>query len=191
MSKKGNFAIASWHQNCFAGILSHTKENVTILVSRSFDGEIISHASESIGIYSVRGSSSRGGREALDGLVETLHSGKSIAITVDGPRGPAHKPKAGIFSAAFRGDVAILPLAAVADRYWTFKSWDRFRLPKPFSRIYVVYGEPKKVRREDLGDQLAASSEDLAKRLADADILAHQAVLKRKKTSKNARRIEA
>ncbi|MFW7380767.1 MAG: lysophospholipid acyltransferase family protein [Oligoflexus sp.] len=162
MHPNGSLCIASWHQNCFAGILGHAKKGFTILVSRSFDGEIISHVANKIGVASVRGSSSKGGQEALQELIKRTPDGLKSAITVDGPRGPAYQVKSGILRLAAETGAAILPTMAIGDRYWTLsRSWDRFRLPKPFAKVFVVYGEPFQVSKEEL----ASDSEGLKQKV--------------------------
>ena len=94
-SKHGNYAIASWHNNCLAGILSHAKHKICLMVSRSFDGEFVAFMAKRLGMSSVRGSSSRGGRQALSKLTSEVASGWAAGFTVDGPRGPFKKVKAG------------------------------------------------------------------------------------------------
>ncbi|SMF39818.1 lysophospholipid acyltransferase family protein [Pseudobacteriovorax antillogorgiicola] len=153
LTSKQNYAIASWHNNCFAGILSHAKHKICLLVSRSFDGEFVAFLARMIGMTSVRGSSSRGGKEALKGLIDEVNKGWSAAITVDGPRGPVKVVKSGIITLASRTGTPIQPLCTVGEKQWVLhKSWDQFRIPKPFSRVAVVYGEPLMVPR-DLNDQ--------------------------------------
>lgn len=139
-------AIALWHNNCFAGSMSHAGQKITAMVSQSFDGECIAYLLNKLGMSSVRGSSSRGGRAALSALIKSMKSGWSAAITVDGPRGPYKRVKSGVISLASRTGSPIVPLVAIGDKQWVFhKSWDQFRLPRPFSRVVVVYGEPIEV----------------------------------------------
>ncbi len=141
---KNAFTIASWHQNCFAGILSHAGQGIALLVSRSMDGEIVSRLAKSIGLTSIRGSSKKGGKEALAVLVDrTGEEGLRSAITIDGPKGPIYEIKRGILSLSMETGAPILPLFAIGARYWTLsKSWDKFRIPKPFTKVSVLYGKP-------------------------------------------------
>ena len=157
--------IASWHQNCFAGILGHAGEKVALLVSRSFDGDIVSQIARSLKMNTVRGSSRKGGQEALDRLVTYTQQGHSAAITVDGPKGPPFQPKRGIFQLAAASGAPILPTLAVGKRYWILhKSWDALRIPKPFTRVTILYGEPFLVSAHDLETRLP----ELTLRLATA-----------------------
>jgi lysophospholipid acyltransferase (LPLAT)-like uncharacterized protein len=140
---RGSFCLALWHEQLFAGILAHRKMPFAPLASLSKDGDIVTFVMDRFGFRTVRGSSSRGGPEARDGLVAITDEGWFTAITVDGPKGPRRRVKGGIVDVARRSGVAIVPMCAVADRQWVLtKSWDQFKIPKPFARIAVAYGEP-------------------------------------------------
>lgn len=136
-------ACAFWHQNIIATFLAHLGEHYVIMASASKDGELIANAIKWVGHHPVRGSSKRGGAQALELMIEKMKKENlSSVLTVDGPRGPARKCKRGVIELARQTGALIQPIHARADRYWTFNSWDKFRLPKPFSTITVVYGEP-------------------------------------------------
>lgn len=174
MHPKGSFIIASWHQNCFAGILSHAKQNICLLVSPSFDGDLVGTLARKLKMKAVRGSSSRGGRAALEQLVELTSQGASAAFTIDGPRGPLYSVKKGVFELSARSGAPVLPLLAVADRYWVLhRSWDKFRIPKPFAKVYVIYGKPFCVDKNSWHDQLEGLSGSIA---ADLFALEQQAL---------------
>lgn len=157
LSQRSNPVIACWHQNALACALAQEGRRLAIVVSQSFDGEVIASVVKRFGIESARGSSNRGGLEALRGILKYAKSGWEAGITVDGPKGPAHKAKAGVVAIASLSEAAIVPYAAIGLRTWTFtKSWDQFRLPKPFSTIVCVFGEPITVPRK-LGEGEQAS----------------------------------
>lgn len=144
---RGSYVLAIWHRNLFAGILAQTGTPHTVIVSRSRDGEPVAFLCTRLGHVAVRGSSAKrgvdkGGREAKDEMIERLAAGSPGAVTVDGPNGPVYEVKPGIVEMARRAAVPIVPYAPIPARCWTFDSWDRFRLPKPFSRIDVYYGAP-------------------------------------------------
>ena len=122
--------------------LRHRTENVAVIVSQHRDGEIISRMVEGIGYRTIRGSSTRGGLEALHEFTRAASEGHSLAITTDGPQGPPRKCKPGAVLAAARTAFPILPAAAAAVHAWTFDSWDRFFIPKPGSIVYLTYGDP-------------------------------------------------
>lgn len=140
---QGIHAAAFWHQNIIGVFLAHLGKHYAVMASASKDGELIAGALKRVGHHPVRGSSSRGGKKALDLMIEKMkNESLSSVLTVDGPRGPAHKCKRGVIELARQTGAQIIPVTAVADRYWSFKSWDKFRLPKPFSVVTVIYGEP-------------------------------------------------
>jgi lysophospholipid acyltransferase (LPLAT)-like uncharacterized protein len=170
--KKG-FVIASWHQNCFAGILAHAGQGIALLVSRSLDGEIVGRLAKSIGLTAIRGSSRKGGREALELLVDQTHNGLRSAITIDGPKGPIFQIKRGVFCISAETGAPILPMVAVGARYWTLhKSWDKFRIPKPFSKVAVLYGRPFVVSMQELHDNLEGLQIRLSNELHTLEIQA-------------------
>lgn len=147
LAGRGSYVLAIWHQNLFAGILAQTGTKHVVIISRSRDGDPVAHLCSRLGHQVARGSSKKdgrekGGKEAKDEMIEQLIAGLPGAVTVDGPQGPPHIVKPGIIEMARRAAVPIVPYAVLPSRCWTFNSWDRFRLPKPFSRIRVCYGAP-------------------------------------------------
>ncbi|MCF8105137.1 MAG: lysophospholipid acyltransferase family protein, partial [Desulfohalobiaceae bacterium] len=139
---------ASWHQRFFAGItLFSKKKPIAIMVSQSRDGEYIAKISEILGWRAVRGSSSRGGSSALRELKRLVGQGYKVGHIVDGPRGPFGCVKPGLIGMAQATGIPILPVAISPEKAWVFNSWDRFMVPKPFSRIVLRYAEPVKVPR--------------------------------------------
>jgi lysophospholipid acyltransferase (LPLAT)-like uncharacterized protein len=138
--------FAFWHGQMLPLLWQHRNEGVAILISSHRDGEIIARIATSFGFRTIRGSTSRGGGRALLGLVRELEGGGEVAVTPDGPRGPARQFAPGALVAAQRAGCPIVPVAAHADRSWRLRSWDRFMIPKPFARITVAYGAPTWVR---------------------------------------------
>ncbi|NRA39036.1 MAG: lysophospholipid acyltransferase family protein, partial [Planctomycetes bacterium] len=142
-SPTGSVIFALWHQSLFSCIAAQKHRKVAALTSLSRDGTIIATYMESIGLHPVRGSSSRGGLKAAREIIRLIKDGYCGAITVDGPRGPFKSCKPGPFEIARRSGAPIIPMACRASREYTFrKSWDSFRMPIPFSRIAVAYGNP-------------------------------------------------
>ena len=136
------------------------------MASLSKDGEIITTALEKLNYTVVRGSSSQGGRSAMKKFVRLLQKGLPGGITVDGPRGPAKIPKPGVFWMAKMSGIKIIPVSFVPQSYWSFeKSWDRFRIPRPFSSITVYYGKPLEVSSEDSKEGFEDLGRELAIRL--------------------------
>lgn len=139
------FIFALWHGQLLPLLWHHREEGVRVLISEHRDGELVARTARSLGYGLIRGSSTRGAERALISLVRELQEGHEVAITPDGPRGPAATFASGALVAAQRSDSFILPVAASADRAWRLRSWDRFMIPKPFARVTVAYGPPAKV----------------------------------------------
>jgi lysophospholipid acyltransferase (LPLAT)-like uncharacterized protein len=139
------FIFSLWHGHLLPLLWHHKGERVSILISEHRDGELIARTAQWLGYGLIRGSTTRGGERALLALVRELESGGEIAITPDGPRGPARTFAPGALIAAHRAGVPILPVGASASRAWRLSSWDRFVIPKPFARITVAYGTPATV----------------------------------------------
>ena len=113
------------------------------LTSPSKDGEIVAAFIESFGVGAVRGSSSRGGARALIEMRRKVESGSMMAITPDGPRGPCYRLNPGLVKLAQVTSSPIMPVRIEYSRYWELKSWDRFRIPKPFSQVSVIFDQPQ------------------------------------------------
>jgi lysophospholipid acyltransferase (LPLAT)-like uncharacterized protein len=136
---------ASWHGRLLPLTYLHRHRGIGALISQSEDGEYIARIARGWGFDPIRGSTSRGGREALREIVRRVRAGQSVAITPDGPRGPRQKVQPGVVLAARLSGAPILPVAAGCARAWWSGGWDRFCIPRPFSRVEVVYGEPRTV----------------------------------------------
>lgn len=139
---------AMWHgqQFCVHGIPN--REKLNILVSTSIDGEIITRTVQKWGFKTVRGSTARKG--AVGGtmqIIERLKSGESIAIMVDGPRGPAKKVKGGVVKIAQMAGVPIVPVVWYSPQknFLKLPSWDAMQIPFLFTKIVNLYGNPIKV----------------------------------------------
>ncbi len=136
----GPSVYAFWHQSLLACAYRFRNRNVAILISRSFDGELIARTVERLGFRVVRGSSSRGGTTALRQMSEAYAEGFHCAFTADGPRGPAMMAKPGaaqlarLVGTSWVGAFYVYPLRA-----WRLKTWDGFLIPRPFSRVLVTW----------------------------------------------------
>ncbi|MDQ3673364.1 MAG: lysophospholipid acyltransferase family protein [Gemmatimonadota bacterium] len=139
------FIFSLWHGHLLPLLWHHRGSNVAILISEHRDGELIARTAGWLGYRLIRGSTTRGAERALLSLVRELKEGRQVAVTPDGPRGPARTFAPGALIAAQRSGAAILPVAASADRAWRLRSWDRFIIPKPFARVTVAYGTPTTV----------------------------------------------
>ena len=142
---KQSFIFSLWHGQLLPLLWYHRDEGVVLLISEHRDGEMVARAAESLGYGLIRGSTTRGADRALISLVRELEAGHEVAVTPDGPRGPAETFAPGALVAAQRSNSFILPVAASADRAWRLRSWDRFVIPKPFARVTIAYATPTKV----------------------------------------------
>lgn len=154
-----------WHGRLLPCTYHHRHQDVVTLVSHHRDGEYITRLVQKWGYTAVRGSSSRGGLDALRELVRHLRAGRSLAITPDGPRGPREKLKPGPLLAAQLTGAPIIPVASGASRASYFGGWDRFLIPHPFARLQIAYGEPVYVPRRADEAELQAVADDVEVRL--------------------------
>ena len=137
-----------WHGQLLPLVHYHRGEGVVVLVSEHADGEYITRVIERHGFDTVRGSSTRGGTKGLKALIRAARAGHDLALTPDGPRGPAQEFKPGALLAAQVTGAPIIPVAAGASAAWHFESWDRFMVPRPLSKVAVEYAEPVWLDRE-------------------------------------------
>lgn len=154
---------AFWHRHLLLMIYCWKGSGpVSVLISRHRDGTRGARAMESFGLGAVRGSTSRGGTGALKAMIRNSRAGHTLAFTPDGPRGPVGEVKPGVVATAAAAGRPIQPVALAASRAWRLSSWDRFLVPKPFSRVVLAYGELFPVPR---GADLEAAARELARRL--------------------------
>ena len=140
----GTVLICIWHQQFFPAIRyfkKYEKYNPGLMISRSKDGEVIARVAKMSGWHPVRGSSSRGGSEALHGMIDRLKTSRLSGHVVDGPRGPAGIVKPGVIRMAHTTGAMIVPFYTYADKAWYMNSWDKFMFPKPFARVTLRFGE--------------------------------------------------
>lgn len=138
----GPVIYAFWHARMLILAFTHRRRGIRIMISESRDGEYIARPVKRLGFVPVRGSSSRSGLRALVRMAQDAQAGHDCAVTPDGPRGPRHVFQGGTLVIAQRAGVPIVPIAAAAEKCWRLRSWDRFMVPKPFSRAAVMLGAP-------------------------------------------------
>ena len=132
---------AFWHGRLLVLTYTHRRQGVGILISQHRDGEFIARIVQRLGMAPVRGSSTKGGAK---GVLEMVKAGQNhdLAITPDGPKGPRYKVQPGAAYLASRAGIPLIPMTNSAKSAWILKSWDRFMIPKPFSRVIVLIGQP-------------------------------------------------
>jgi lysophospholipid acyltransferase (LPLAT)-like uncharacterized protein len=162
-----------WHGHLLPLVHRHRGTGVVALVSEHADGEYITRVMEHKGLGTARGSSTRGGMRGLRRLIRAAREGRDLAVTADGPRGPARVFKPGALLAAQTTGLPVVPVAAGASAAWTLSSWDGFLVPRPLSVVHLAYGEPRCVERdwgreqlERLAGELGAELDRLAARCA-------------------------
>lgn len=128
-----------WHQCTFLAGWRFRTYHPYVLISQSFDGELIARTLALLGYQAVRGSSSRGAVAGLLGLRGVVERGRLVVFTADGPRGPIHLAKAGPVKLAQMTGSPIGSFHLQPEHAWTLRSWDRFMIPRPFSRVVVAW----------------------------------------------------
>lgn len=139
---RGNAIYVFWHQRLLCFTYTHGRFRGHVLVSRSKDGEVLARVMARLGFSPVRGSSHRGGSEAMRALLAEAQGGYDFGITPDGPRGPRQMFKVGAVFLASRSGLPIVPITVAYRRYWQLRSWDRFQLPWPFTHGVIHVGVP-------------------------------------------------
>ena len=155
LNNNGRIILCVHHQQFFPAIRyfqKYKKYKPGLMISQSKDGEFISAVANRTGWTTVRGSSSRGGREALSGMIDHLSEHRLAAHIIDGPRGPFGFVKPGAIKLAHAAESVIVPFYTGADRAWYARSWDRFLLPKPFSKVILRFGEKIEFKRTETNE---------------------------------------
>jgi lysophospholipid acyltransferase (LPLAT)-like uncharacterized protein len=132
-----------WHRCLLpAACFFHGRPRTTLLISASFDGELIARTIERMGYKTARGSSSRAGTGGLRALARAVRNGVTAVIPGDGPRGPRYVLKPGITKLAQITGLPVNSFYLLPQRAWVLHSWDALLIPKPFSRVVMVWGRP-------------------------------------------------
>lgn len=158
---------AFWHGRMFILAYSHRWRGIHILISQHRDGEYIARIIRRLGFVSVRGSTTRGGTKAVFEMCRKAAKGYDVGVTPDGPRGPGFQVHPGTIYMAQRTGMPIVPITSSAEHRWTLSTWDRFIIPRPFSKAVVMLGNPIYVPVDSDAQQLEIIRIDLEKRLKD------------------------
>jgi lysophospholipid acyltransferase (LPLAT)-like uncharacterized protein len=168
--RKAPVLFTLWHGQMLPLLVQHRREGVSVLISEHRDGELIAKIAQRFGFRAIRGSTSRGALRALAAIARVIEDGGDVAITPDGPRGPAYSFAPGALIAAQRTAAPIVGVGVHASRAWRLKSWDAFMIPQPFARVAIVYTDPVFVKTEDArsaaqqGDRFLSLMNDAAAR---------------------------
>lgn len=161
------FVYCFWHARLLPLAFTHRGEGIAVLVSRHRDGELVTRVIEALGFVTARGSSTRGGEAGLREMVAWAGRDAQLAVTPDGPRGPAEQAKDGVVYLATRLGRRVVPIGTSADRAWVARSWDRFRAPKPFARVSITHGAPITLARDLQGEAFEAARVQVEQALRD------------------------
>jgi lysophospholipid acyltransferase (LPLAT)-like uncharacterized protein len=157
----------------------HNKFSVVVLVSRSFDGELITRTIERLGFLTARGSSTRSGGSGLLALAKAVERGHPAAFTADGPRGPVYKVKPGAVKLAQLTGYGIGIFYAHPEKAWLLRSWDRFLIPKPFSRVAISWARDIEAPQSEDPTVMEAKRLEVEEALERARLNAEQHFLRR------------
>lgn len=167
----GKVIYAFWHGRMLGLAFTHRFRGAHILISQHRDGELIARTVQNLGFIPVRGSTTRGGTEGLFKMAEKAKKG-DLAITPDGPKGPAYRFQMGAVSLAQRTGCPIVPIAASAKSRKVLRSWDGFIVPYPFTTLVVVHGDPIWVDRGSDEAGLEAKRQEAEAALRATTVLA-------------------
>ena len=141
--RKGKPAVmALWHGDFLSCLYNWRNRDIAVVASLSKDGDIITKNLDSLGYQTIRGSSSRGGARVILEAVKLIKKGFSVAITIDGPKGPVHEVKPGIIKLVQKTGVPIIPMGVAYTNSIKLHNWDGTRIPLPFSKTLIHIGEP-------------------------------------------------
>ena len=154
---------AFWHRDIIPLLVNRRFEHIAVIISPSRDGDFIAAPAKGAGYIPVRGSSSRKGSEALKRMVD-LSVKHKLAITPDGPRGPAQIAKDGVFQLAYLTKLPIYCVNVHKSNAWRFNSWDKLVFPKPFSKVTITYSDPIIVESKEQFDEYKVILEEFLNR---------------------------
>jgi len=137
-----NYILAFWHGTMLLPWYLHGNPKCAALISKSKDGDLLAKILKHWNYNVVRGSSSKGGDIALAIMIDFAKNDYSVTITPDGPRGPAHKFKAGAVITAKKSKVPLILAGVGYKKKKVLSNWDKFEVPHFFSKAKIIYSEP-------------------------------------------------
>ena len=162
-----NTIYTFWHGRIFMGAYFFRNRGIVVMTSQNRDGEYIARVIQRFGYGVARGSSTRGSTGALVEMIRELRKKHDVAFSIDGPTGPRYIAKPGAVWIASKTGDAVFPFNLSAEKKWVLNSWDHFQIPKPFSRVLVLMGEPIYVKENATEAELADSQRLLQQSLED------------------------
>jgi lysophospholipid acyltransferase (LPLAT)-like uncharacterized protein len=151
---EGGKILCMWHSRAIPPTKRMRGVDLSVLISLSRDGEVINSALSNMGYASVRGSSGPSGARVLASCIKMLRAGKTLVVTPDGPRGPSGVLQGGVITMAQKSGCALVPTGCASKPRIVMKSWDRFEMPLPFAKAYMLFGEPMYVPQDADADEM-------------------------------------
>ena len=165
---KEQSVYALWHGEQILPLCLNSGRQIVAMCSMSKDGEIQAGVLRDFDFIAVRGSTSKRAERALIETIRYARKGHFVAFTVDGPKGPIHKVKSGLLLVSQKVGIRLIPISAIAKNSLTFnKSWDKFKLPLPFSKTVAVYGNPIRIEKDDNLEEKALIIEQELNKLSE------------------------
>ncbi len=164
--KSDKILYAFWHSRLLGLCYTHRFRRIGIMVSKSFDGEWIARLVMRLGYKTYRGSASKDGATGLLEMMRDLPEG-DLALSVDGPKGPAERVKPGVITLASKAGFPVVPITIMAEKMWRLNTWDGFMVPKPFSTITVLCGPHIEVPADINKDGLKKYRMEIEKAITD------------------------
>ncbi|MGI9167095.1 MAG: lysophospholipid acyltransferase family protein [Pyrinomonadaceae bacterium] len=159
-----------WHNRVFLATYFWRRRRIVVMTSQSFDGEYIARFIQRFGYGTARGSSTRGGVGAIVEMARLMRAGCPTGFTIDGPKGPRYEAKMGAVLLAKKSGHPILPFTITCERFWEArKSWDRFQVPKPFTRARVDIASPIYVPADADEETLSEKRDELQRALDEVN----------------------
>ncbi len=156
-----------WHDRIVSGAYYFRDRKILVLSSTSFDSEYTARCIQRFGFGVVKGSSTRGGTQALVGMIRAMRAGYATAFTLDGPKGPRYVAKSGPVLLAKKSGCPMVPFVLQPNSFWTINSWDKLQIPKPFAKVKIFVGDPIYVEADARDDVLEQKRVDLQGSLDD------------------------
>lgn len=170
---KSNYVLAFWHGTMLIPWYVNRNKGLAAMVSSSSDGDLLARTLQKWNYKVARGSSHKGGKEALDTLLDYASNGNTVAITPDGPKGPPKKMKAGAVVISKKTGIPLILLGVYNNKKIKLKSWDNFEIPKPFSKAVIYYSKPffydEDLTYEETGIKIREAEEELNKLQSKAE----------------------
>jgi len=142
-------------------------QGIVVMISQNRDGEYIARVIRRFGYGVVRGSSSKGGHGATVEILRAMNNGQDVGLSIDGPRGPRYVAKPGAAYLARKSGNPVIPFSISVEKKWIMNSWDRFQVPKPFSRAVVLIGNPIYVHESATEEEIGIAESNIQSSLEE------------------------